>query len=136
VWKWFKDGMFSVKSVYKQLCGNGIDMYFKHFRKSKIPLKIKVHLWLIWHNAIAAKDNMIKQKWVGNTKCQFCNEEEMIHHIFFTCSALKYISSRVSRTIGPTNRIASFSQFSSGSLVSPCQPQHPDDQIAGIADIC
>jgi hypothetical protein len=28
------------------------------FGKRKIPLKIKVWLWLIWHNAIASKENI------------------------------------------------------------------------------
>jgi hypothetical protein len=29
--------------------------------KSKIPLKIKLWLWLIWHDAIATKDNLLKR---------------------------------------------------------------------------
>jgi hypothetical protein len=43
-WKWSKNGEFTVKSVYKHLCRNGLDRSFKHLWKSKIPLKIKI--WL------------------------------------------------------------------------------------------
>jgi hypothetical protein len=27
---------------------------------------------------------MTKKIWVGNTKCQFCDYDETIHHLFFT----------------------------------------------------
>jgi hypothetical protein len=70
-WKWTKNGKFSVKSMYKHLSSNGIDRSFKHLWKAKIPLKIKVWLWLIWHNAIASKDNMIKRGWGETPSASF-----------------------------------------------------------------
>jgi hypothetical protein len=69
VWDWIKSGLFTVKSVYKDISSSGIDRSFKHLWKSKIPLKIKVWLWLIWHNAITTKDIMSERGWVGNSKC-------------------------------------------------------------------
>jgi hypothetical protein len=60
-WKWSKKGNFTVKSIYKKICGGGRDRSFRHLWKSRIPLKIKVWLWLIWHNAIATKDNLLKR---------------------------------------------------------------------------
>jgi hypothetical protein len=59
-WKWTKNRSFIVKSFYKEFCRNGIDRSFRHLWKRKIPLKIKVWLWLIWHNAIANKDNLLR----------------------------------------------------------------------------
>jgi hypothetical protein len=50
VWKWTKSGKFSVKS-------------------SKIPLKIKIWLWMIWQNAIATKDNLLKRNWQWRATC-------------------------------------------------------------------
>jgi hypothetical protein len=47
VWDWTKNVQFAVKSVYKDLSSAGIDIFFKHLWKTKIPLKIKVWLWLI-----------------------------------------------------------------------------------------
>ena len=42
--KWAKGCKFTanVNSVYKHLCGCGLDKTFKHLWKSKIPLKIKI----------------------------------------------------------------------------------------------
>jgi hypothetical protein len=45
MWRWNKDGVFTVRSLYKQLCNNGIDRSFKHQWKPKIPLKIKIWLF-------------------------------------------------------------------------------------------
>jgi hypothetical protein len=77
--------------MYKNICSNGVDRSFRNLWKAKIPLKIKVWLWLIWHNAIASKDNMAMRGWIGNTKCQFSHEEESILHMFFTCPAVRFI---------------------------------------------
>jgi hypothetical protein len=73
IWDWNKSGKFSVKSVYKDLSSYSIDKSFKHLWKAKISLKIKIWLWLIWHNAIATKDTMFARGWTGNVRCQFCD---------------------------------------------------------------
>jgi hypothetical protein len=134
VWKWTKDGIFSVKSMYNHLCGNGIDRSFKHLWKSKIPLKIKIWLWLIWHNAIASKDNLLRRNWSGDASCQFCSQNESISHMFFTCVAAKYVWSTVAKAVGATDRPGSFTQFFwwFPNLV----PASRNVQIAGLAAIC
>jgi hypothetical protein len=82
VWRWTKGGKFTDKYVYNHLCGAGIDRTFKHLWKSKVPLKIKIWLWMIWHNAIATKDNLLKRNWQGSAICQFCDGIETISHLF------------------------------------------------------
>jgi hypothetical protein len=51
---------------------------------------------MIWHNAIATRDNLIKRKWAGDSTCQFCIEQETISHLFFGCSAAKFVWSGLS----------------------------------------
>jgi hypothetical protein len=113
-WKWSKSGNFTVKSVYKHVCGCGRDESFRYLWKSKIPLKIKVWLWLIWHNAIATKDNLLKRNWSGDSICQFCNEQETTNHLFFGCSAAKFVWSAVATAINSPTRPGSFSHFFGG----------------------
>jgi hypothetical protein len=110
-WKWTKGDKFSVKSVYNHLCGNGIGRSFKHLWKSKIPLKIKIWLWMIWHNTIATKDNLLRKNWQGIATCQFCESPESISHLFFSCAAAKYVWSAVGKMIGAHSRLGSFTQF-------------------------
>jgi hypothetical protein len=66
----------------------------------KNPSKIKIWLWLIWHNAIASKYNMFKRGSRGDTKCRFCDDDENIDHLFFLHPAAKYMWTVVSLTIG------------------------------------
>jgi hypothetical protein len=91
-----------------------VDRSFRNLWKEKIPLKIKVWLWLIWHNTIASKDNMSKRGWTRNKKCQFV--EETILHMFFTCLAAKFIWSCVAKLIGAPNHPTSFPNYYSGFL--------------------
>jgi hypothetical protein len=67
VWKYTKSGIFSVKSLYAKLSAVGVDRSFKQLWKAKLPLKIKIWLWLIWHNTVAIRDNMKKRGWWETT---------------------------------------------------------------------
>jgi hypothetical protein len=107
-WKWIKNGIYSAKSMYNHLCRNVTDRSLKHLWKSKIPLKIKIWLWLIWHNAIATKDNLLKRNWNGNASC---HQNEIISHLFFECAAAKYVWITVAMAVGATDRSGSFTQF-------------------------
>jgi hypothetical protein len=98
VWNLNGKKAFTVKSMYKKLTSNWANRSFKQLWKAKIPPKIKIWLWLIWHNFIATKNNMAKRGWTGDTKCRFCDQEEDIHHLFFLCPAAKYMWSVVSIT--------------------------------------
>jgi hypothetical protein len=134
IWQCEKNGKFSVKSVYKNICSNGVDRSFKHLWKAKIPLKIKIWLWLIWHNAIATKDNMLRRGWSGNTRCQFCNENESILHLFFSCPAAKFVWSCVARSIGAPTCPGSFTQYF--WWIPQFLHVSRNVQIAGVAAIC
>jgi hypothetical protein len=133
-WKWSKKGNFTVKSVYKQISGGGRDRSFRHLWKSRIPLKIKIWLWLIWHNAIATKDNLLKRNWSGDPVCQFCNEHESIIHLFFGCSAAKFVWSAVAIAIKAPTRPGSFSQFF--WWFPQFSHASRNTQIAGLAAVC
>ena len=43
-------------------------------------------------------------------RCQFCNDDESIHHLFFHCPAAKYVWSTVARAVSAPERPGSFSQ--------------------------
>jgi hypothetical protein len=134
VWKWTKNGIFSVKSMYNHLCRHGRARSFKHLWKSRIPLKIKIWLWLIWHNAIATKDNLLKRNWSGSASCQFCHQNETISHLFFECVAAKDVWSTVAVAIGANDRPGNFTQFF--NWFPRFVPASRNVQIAGLAAIC
>ena len=56
----------------------GLTCLWSFFGMPRYPWRLSFWLWLIWHNSIATKHNMIEFNWPDNTKFQFCNEEETI----------------------------------------------------------
>lgn len=113
---------------------NGIWTTQDRRHNAKIPLKLKICLWLIWHNTIATIDNMSKRKWQGDTKCRFCEEQESIHHLFFGSSAAKYLWGVVSLTIGARSRPGFFAQYF--WWISQLLPISRNLQTVGVAEIC
>jgi len=82
IWLIKKDGVFTTQSLYKEIMkeekigGNGI------FWKTQIPLKIKIFLWYLKRGVVLTKDNLLKRRWKGDSKCKFCGLEETIQHLF------------------------------------------------------
>jgi hypothetical protein len=90
-WSLKSDGQFSVSSMYQALLDSAIIPHNSHLWKIRIPLKIKVFLWLLYRESILTKDNLVKRNWHGNDKCCFCNEYETVQHLFFKCALAKFI---------------------------------------------
>ena len=67
--KWLgeRDGKFSVKSQYASLWAADTEDKNKNLWKAKIPLKIKVFMWLVKSNAILTKDNLSKKRVAGRS---------------------------------------------------------------------
>lgn len=85
-WRWEKSGNFSVRSLYKILNFGGIGtnqpMTWWH---TPIPRKIQIFMWLTCRKRILTKDQLCKRGWKGDTKCQFCHEQETADHLFLKC---------------------------------------------------
>jgi len=133
-WIWGNNGLFSVKSMYDQLCINEVGAQYNLIWKAKLPLKIKIWLWLIEHNAILTKDNLAKKNWSGDIHCLFCNEVETIDHLFFVCVSSKYTWSLVASVLGASHRPISFGQF--WQWASVLLPNRKHFHIIGLAAIC
>jgi zinc-binding in reverse transcriptase len=86
-WHLDKSGIYSVNSLYKFLNSGEIHYYLtKSVWTLKIPLKVKLFLWLALHNRIFTRDNLSKRGWVVPLICPFCSALESIDHLFFRCS--------------------------------------------------
>ena len=55
IWTLIKDGRFTVKSFYRELKSQVIGYLFKFLSKVRIPLKIKVFLWLVLWKSIGVE---------------------------------------------------------------------------------
>jgi hypothetical protein len=53
--------------------------------KLKLPPKIHFFLWLVVHNKILTRDNIVKRQNIDDLTCVFCNEPGTCNHILFDC---------------------------------------------------
>jgi hypothetical protein len=91
VWKLTTSGLFTVKSMYADLMNGHTVFLRKYIWKLKVPLKVKIFMWFLFHKVILTKDNLAKRNWTGCKKCAFCDSKESINHLFFHCPFAKLI---------------------------------------------
>jgi hypothetical protein len=60
-WKWSSSKQFTVRSVYQQLTKSDNGQSYQIIWKAKIPLKIKIFMWMVAQRAILTKENMISR---------------------------------------------------------------------------
>jgi hypothetical protein len=106
-WSLKYDGQISVSSMYQACLDSDIVPHNSYLWKIKIPLKIKIFLWLLYREAILTKDNLVKRNWYGNEMCSCCNNHETIQHLFFECVLTKFIWRVIHLVLGlsPPNNI-------------------------------
>ena len=116
------------------LCADGLGHCNKEIWKAKIPLKIKIWMWLISKNAILTKDNLIKRNWRGDKYCAFCSQEESIQHLMFDCPMASYVCSLTAHVFGISCRPTTFEQF--WEWVSRFIPTGRKFHMVGLVAIC
>jgi hypothetical protein len=86
--------------MYQAMLDSNIVPYNSYLRKIKIPLKIKIFLWVLYIEEILTKDNLVKRNWYRNVMGCFYNNYETIHHLFFDCNLVKFIWRAIQLTFG------------------------------------
>lgn len=83
IWTHDEKGLFTVKSLYNWFVRDSPNHPFVRIWKAKIPLKIKIFLWLLEQNALLTKENTLRRNWIGDGTCYFCTQSETCQHLFF-----------------------------------------------------
>jgi len=85
-WKWEKSGSYTTKSMYRHLSSIVItSKYLKKLWKNKMPMKLKVFLWLGLQNKLQTGEALKKKDWKGDSRCMLCGVVETVEHILFGC---------------------------------------------------
>lgn len=103
--------MYSVRSMYQHLGNEDRVQKYKELWCAKLPLKIKIFMWLVSQDAILTKDNMVKRKWKGDERCVFYGDKETSMHLIFECVNAKGIWSVIVFAFGVTCRPVNFEQY-------------------------
>jgi zinc-binding in reverse transcriptase len=89
-WRWHNSGLFLVHYFYEWLdFGGVINTEFDVIWKSKIPLKIKIFMWLLRRKRLLIKDQLLKCSWIGDFKCVFYDQDENDDHLFVHCPTVR-----------------------------------------------
>jgi hypothetical protein len=67
--------------------------------KILVPSRLHVFLWLLGNNKVLTRDNLSKRK-VDNMNCLFCNEQEIVSHLFFDCCVAKVFWKQIAEVCG------------------------------------
>jgi hypothetical protein len=85
-WKLERSGKFSTRSMYRFITFAGvIDVEMMEIWSAKIPLKVKIFLWMAWHDRIQTVQQLRRRNWDGACSCKFCDAEESVNHLLFQC---------------------------------------------------
>jgi hypothetical protein len=91
LWNWTTSKKFFVKSTYNHITRRDRGDAYKAIWKAKIPEKVKIFMWLVFHKSILTEENMIKRNWGGDSGCYFCNDPKIVDHLWFSCPVAKVI---------------------------------------------
>jgi zinc-binding in reverse transcriptase len=81
IWRWSASRKYSMRSMYEWLDFDGVISHeYDIVWNSKIPLKIRIFMWLVRKRKFLTKDNLVHRGWMGDTACVFCGAYEDIDH--------------------------------------------------------
>ena len=99
-----------------------------------MPLKIKFFLWYLKRGVIVTKDNLLKIRWKGDSKCNLCGLDENIQHLFFECRVARFIWNMLFITFNIQPPKPTSHMF--GSWIRRFAPGLRKQMIVGIAAFC
>jgi hypothetical protein len=92
MWALESSRKFSAKSLYKLIKDSGtVDHRMTELWKMKLPLKIKIFIWMLWHNRVLTGEQMKIRKSKKSERCKYCGKLETRNHLFFNCNIAQVI---------------------------------------------
>jgi exonuclease III len=112
VWALENSGNFSTKSLYRLIKHSGsVDLRMLEVWGAKLPLKIRIFLWMLWHDRVLTGEQMRIRKSTKSEKCKYCGKLETRNHLFFNCNISKMIWVWVRVSMRWTERPTSMQSF-------------------------
>jgi hypothetical protein len=116
-WELEKTGVYSTKSMYRWLLHRGVSNgRMKKLWKSKLPMKLKMFMWLVSQDRIQSGVNLKRMHWKGDPRCVVCNRPESADHILFSCVLARFTWGCLGRAFGWNKTPKSLQDFLDGWL--------------------
>jgi hypothetical protein len=92
LWALESSGKFTTKSMYRFMKNSReVDIRMTDFWKMKLPLKIKIFLWMLWHDRVQTGEQLKVRKGKGSERCKYCGKFKTRSHLFFNCNISQII---------------------------------------------
>lgn len=76
IWRWDKNGSFSIKSTYRRFINGGLTFADAKFTwPTNCSPRVKIFLWLIDKQALLTWLDLRKWDWICPNMCMLCQEE-------------------------------------------------------------
>ncbi|KAL4282241.1 hypothetical protein GQ457_03G010920 [Hibiscus cannabinus] len=87
-WRWESNGQFSARSAYGYLISDtasGTDMIWKNIWKLKVPHRVRMFAWLVWHERLLNNAEWVRRHKTTSAHCEICGcrREEMDRITFY-----------------------------------------------------
>jgi hypothetical protein len=124
-WKLEKSKKFSTRSMYRYITFAGVvDVRMMEIWNTKIPLKVKIFLWMAWHDRIQTTHQLKKRNWDKADVCKFCGKEETINHLLFQCPIARAVWCWVKDSLGCMSAPTSITKFQDLFLAQESGGEH------------
>lgn len=80
------------------------------------------------------KDNMLRKNWHGDPACDFCEQNETINHLFFSCPVAKVVLGVIVVCLIVTSRPNSYNQL--WMWIRTTFPNGDKMYMTGLAAVC
>jgi hypothetical protein len=100
-WALTTNKKLSTKSLYRFLTNGGIPSIIAwKIWKCKLPLKIRIFLWLAFQDRIQTAQQLKARNWKGSSRCVLCGHEEDVEHLLFRCPLAGFCWAFCSEALG------------------------------------
>ena len=78
----------------------GLNKRLTNLWKSKLPMKLKVFMWLALRGRIQTGVALKRKNWKGDANCIICNTPETVDHVLFQCVMAKFVWTSFKEALG------------------------------------
>ena len=101
IWILEKSGSYSTRSMYRFLSHRGvINKRMERLWKSKLPLKLKIFMWLAIQGRIQTGVALKQKNWKGDVNCNLCASPETVNHVLFQCVMARFVWASFKEALG------------------------------------
>jgi hypothetical protein len=119
-WSLEKSGKYSTRSLYRFMVSPGcVDLRMVDIWNTRIPLKIQIFLWIVWHDRVQTAVQLKRRNWGGQATCKLCGEVEDLDHLLFRCPVSVFVWCWVRDCLGWRSIPTSLDDFQARVLGAP-----------------